>query len=168
MDHNETGPTWLRQQEIAEIVKEAIHYRDGNEFDLYAYTIMPNHVHLVFKHLMDSRTSKDTYPVTEILRKLKRYTARECNKLLQRTGSFWQAESFDRVIRNTRELESTIAYTLNNPVKARLVKSGRIGLIATANLGSCLCFPMYGKALLYTIPGCRFKVQSTSNPFRKY
>ena len=36
-------------------------------------------------------------------------------------GSFWQAESYDHVVRNG-ELERIISYVLENPVKAGLVE----------------------------------------------
>lgn len=122
LDYGERGPLWLQRPEIAEIVSEAIHYRDKREYELYAYCIMPNHVHLVFKHIIQENTGEENrYPISDILMSLKRFTARECNKMLDRSGSFWQDESFDRVIRDAEELERTIAYTLNNPVKADLV-----------------------------------------------
>lgn len=57
-----------------------------------------------------------------MLHSLKRYTAMECNKVLQREGAFWQSESYDRIIRNEQELDRTITYVMNNPVKAGLVK----------------------------------------------
>jgi len=56
-----------------------------------------------------------------IMHSIKRYTARESNRLLERRGAFWQAESYDRYIRNNEEWERTIRYVLNNPVKAGLV-----------------------------------------------
>lgn len=59
--------------------------------------------------------------VTNILRLLKGSTARECNKILNRTGAFWQHESYDHVIRSEDELNRIIEYVLNNPVRAKLV-----------------------------------------------
>lgn len=126
LDEQHTGPTWLKNQEIAEVVKEAIHYRDRSKYDLYTYCIMPNHVHLVFKHLInENKVDKEdnSYPITDILRNMKRHTAYKCNQILNRKGAFWQSESYDRVIRDQDELENTIRYTLNNPVKAALVKT---------------------------------------------
>jgi REP element-mobilizing transposase RayT len=127
LDTEKAGPTWLSNKSVAEIVKEAIHHRDQKKYDLYAYCIMPNHIHLICK-LPDSKDMKpaeeNVYPLTNILKSLKWYTALEANKLLNRTGNaFWQAESFDHVIRDAEELQRIIYYTLNNPVKARMVKS---------------------------------------------
>ncbi|HKK46081.1 MAG TPA: transposase [Balneolaceae bacterium] len=96
LDKGTTGPKWLGKKEIAKLVERSICYRDSKIYDLYAYCIMPNHIHLVFRHIIKTK-GKET-PVTYIMRDLKRYTGRKCN-----------------------ELENTIRYTLQNPVKADLV-----------------------------------------------
>lgn len=121
LDKAETGPTWLMQQNVADIVQNALHYYDEQRYDLYTYSIMPNHVHLVFRHLTHNGETENKYPVTDILHSIKSYTALECNKILEREGAFWQTESFERVIRDQDELENTVWYVLNNPVKAGLV-----------------------------------------------
>ena len=54
---------------------------------------------------------------------LKKHTALEANKVLHRTGAFWQHESYDHVIRDSKELERMIWYVLYNPVKAGLTDS---------------------------------------------
>ena len=56
------------------------------------------------------------------MQSLKRYTAREANKILKRHGSFWQAESYDHVIRDADEYASISHYVRQNPVKAGLVR----------------------------------------------
>jgi REP element-mobilizing transposase RayT len=85
---------------------------------------MPNHVHLVFRLLaLNKDKSEDDFPVTTLLQSLKHYTAFESNKILDRSGQFWQHESFDHVVRNNEELENTIKYVIYNPVKARLAKN---------------------------------------------
>ena len=58
--------------------------------------------------------------LSEIMHRLKGRSARECNLLLGRSGSFWEHESFDRVIRDGR-FDATVRYVLNNPVKIGLV-----------------------------------------------
>lgn len=125
LDSPETGPTWLKEEKIANIVREALHHRDKVKYNLFAYCIMPNHVHVVFElfeDLENSNKSETEYPLAKLLHSLKSYTALECNKLLSRTGAFWQPESYDRVIRDSEELEKTVKYTLNNPVKAGIIE----------------------------------------------
>ncbi len=124
LDKASYGPKWLQDRKIADIVKKALHYNDGIKYNLIAYTIMPNHVHLVIEPIIEKfvgRTDCSTYIVTSILKSLKWYTARECNKILNRSGAFWQHESYDHVVRNSESLIRIVKYVLNNPVKAGLV-----------------------------------------------
>lgn len=143
LDGSKSGPKWLRQPEIAGLVAEALRYRDGKQFDVVAYCIMPNHVHLVIENVgrdlsrpkrlhgrTEVRPTADPFygrtkvrptALNRVLRLLKGATARECNLVLKRRGSFWQHESYDHVIRDHEELEQTIWYVLFNPVKAGLV-----------------------------------------------
>ena len=114
------GNLYLKNEQIADMVAESILFRDGKVYDLIAYCIMPNHVHLVYTPRLKE---KDIYfGLTEILHSLKRHTAREANKILQRSGTFWQDESYDHFIRDNAELERIVKYVLYNPVKAGLVK----------------------------------------------
>jgi REP element-mobilizing transposase RayT len=41
---------------------------------------------------------------------------------LKRSGSLWQAESYDHVVRDEDEQFRIIEYVINNPVKAGLVE----------------------------------------------
>ncbi len=131
LDGTSAGPHWLNKPKVAAIIKEALHYRDVVQYNLLVYSIMPNHVHLVFDtvgrfaestSLQGRRDGVSSY-VTDLLRELKKHTALECNRALGRSGAFWQHESYDHVIRTADELERTIQYVLNNPVKAGLVAS---------------------------------------------
>jgi REP element-mobilizing transposase RayT len=140
------GPKWLKEEKIANVVKEAMHYRDKSEYDLIAYTIMPNHVHVVFTPIVtriadlrissfdkeseininqgkneEGRNSVSPYIVTGILQNLKKYTAVKCNQILKHSGKFWQHESYDHVVRDTKQLNKIVKYIIYNPVKAGLV-----------------------------------------------
>jgi REP element-mobilizing transposase RayT len=132
LDFEKTGPLWLGIPAIAELVSQAMHYRDGKQYDLIAYTIMPNHVHLVFSLLPDvgrlaesspGRDGVSPYIVTNIIGSIKKHTALNANEILNRRGAFWQHESYDHVVRDGKELERVIYYVLNNPVSASLAKS---------------------------------------------
>jgi putative transposase len=118
LDKAEFGPRWLSQPEIADIVKEALQYRDGKVFDLHAFSSMSNHVHVVFELPCRSEWYSDLH---KIMQSLKRHTARQANIILGREGAFWQDESYDRVMRDNDEYIRTVNYVLENPVKAGLV-----------------------------------------------
>jgi len=254
LDNASYGPTWLKNEEVAQIVKDAMHYYDKKAYDLICYTIMSNHVHQVFTPIVNrisdstkgenagprngipdyddvvrisdstkgenagprngvsdyndvGRISDSTkgenagprngvsdyndvgripdstkgenagprngipdyddvvrisdstkgenagprngvssyntinqisdsknletedgiyrnrvseYIVSKILQDLKRYTSGKCNKALNRSGTFWQHESYDHVVRDHKELIRIVNYVLNNPIKTGL------------------------------------------------
>ncbi len=122
LNNTTCGPKWLNDKRIASLVLESIKYRDGKVYHLYDFCVMPNHVHVVFKPIL-GQDGILPYSMTKIMHSLKRYTAREANKILKREGQFWQHESYDHVVINEKELQRIINYVLNNPVKAGLVES---------------------------------------------
>ena len=109
------GINYLHMNEIADICKYTLHYPDEKEYKLICYTIMPNHIHLVFS-LIPGNSG-----ISKIMQGIKGTSARKCNEFLNRKGKFWQDESYDRLIRNDVELYFVIRYVLLNPVEAGLV-----------------------------------------------
>ena len=111
------GDCWLKQDEIAKIVGDALRFFDGQRYELSAWVVMPNHVHAVVR-------PEDAHRLDAIVKSWKSYTGRRTNQILGRTGDgFWAREYYDRVIRADREKAATIAYVHNNPVKAGLCSS---------------------------------------------
>lgn len=121
LDHEQQSERWLQRDEIAKVVADSMHYLDGKKYDLIAYCIMPNHVHIVFEPLLEK--PERYYSLGSIMQSLKGYTAWKAHQILGRKGAFWQDESYDHVVRDNQELQRIIDYTLQNPVKAGLVES---------------------------------------------
>jgi REP element-mobilizing transposase RayT len=121
-----TGPLWLSEKKIADIVSKKILEEHDLRYKLFAYCIMPNHIHMLIEHTLNNmayhRGKSAKYPVTETLRLLKGSTSRECNLALGRNGQFWHQESYDHIVRDKAELARIVKYILNNPVQAGLVK----------------------------------------------
>ena len=120
LDTAHTGARWLASSTIAVIVTQAIHHFDGKRYDLLAFCLVPNHIHVVFTPRHDD--SGDPIPVSRILHSLKSYTAYQANHALRREGAFWQHESYDHWARDSRELRRIIRYVCANPVRAGLVE----------------------------------------------
>ena len=123
LDTSGTSPRWLSDVTVAGLVADSIHYRDGRFYDLLAFCIMPNHVHLVLTPLSDE--DGHPYALSKIMQSLKGYTARVCNRILGRQGGFWQHESYDHWVRDEAECERIIRYVVANPVRAGLVDHWR-------------------------------------------
>ena len=102
------------------VVAENLHFHADTRYELIAYCIMPNHVHVVLMPLL--KDNKEYYSLAQIMHTMKGYTALLANRLLKRTGAFWQHESYDHMVRDAAELDRVIAYVVTNPLKAGLVK----------------------------------------------
>ncbi len=123
---------WLADPRIAGLVRENLYHHAGTKYALWAYVIMPNHVHVLlkpdevwekrFKEAESDRAQYEKGPLSAILHSLRSYTAHKANKVLGRTGKFWQEEPFDHWVRDNTEFERIIYYIENNPVKAGLVE----------------------------------------------
>jgi hypothetical protein len=62
-------------------------------------------------------------PLPKLMKSLKCITAKRANEMLGFTGnSFWQEESYDRLVRDQREFEKIRSYIEENPVRAGLVR----------------------------------------------
>ena len=117
LDNAKNGVHYVSNPTIATLCKNQLHYYDGKEYDLIAYCIMSNHVHVVYLLKENSRS------ISQIMHSIKRYTAKESNKILKREGKFWQDESFDRLVRDETELRKIVNYVINNPVKTGLINN---------------------------------------------
>ena len=117
LDKVASGPNWLVQPDLADIVFQRLMQLESEVLTLCAFTVMSNHVHLMMM-LHEKQELED------VMKSIKGPTARYCNLALERRGRFWQHESFDRVLR-WNEHRVTAKYIVMNPVKAGLVKNWR-------------------------------------------
>jgi putative transposase len=107
----------LKRADVAALVETALRYFHGQRYDLRAWVIMPNHVHVLF-HV-------GQVPMSEILESWKSYTSKEANKLLGREGQFWAEDYWDTYMRDAEQERRTIRYTEANPAKAHLCPTAK-------------------------------------------
>jgi len=107
---------WLENPKVAAVVWNSLDWLRNRGWMIYAGVLMSNHLHLLMRN-EEGRTKE----MLEDLARFKNYTAREANKVLGRSGSFWAREDFDHWIRSREKFEGTVRYIANNPVKAGLV-----------------------------------------------
>lgn len=116
---------WLADARLAAVVREELLREAGTRYALHAFVIMPSHVHLLFTPLAawneeGRATGLCSGPRTSIMKVFKGRTALACNRILGRSGPFWQSESYDRVVRDEEIFEKAVQYIEHNPVKAGL------------------------------------------------
>jgi len=107
------GACHLARPAIAEMVAQALRHFNGTRYHLFAWCVMPNHVHVVMEPV-------SPHHLTSILHSWKSYTANRAHQLLGAQGVFWQHEYYDHLIRDEQALWRTMHYVADNPLKANL------------------------------------------------
>lgn len=107
------GECFLADPSVAKIVEDALKFHAGTKYLLHSWVLMPNHGHVMLTPLAKMH-------LPDIMHSIKSYSAQMANRLLGRSGQFWQHESFDRYIRDRRHFNAVVRYIEMNPVKAGL------------------------------------------------
>ena len=100
--------------ELAKLMTIILYQYDQEKYILHAFVVMPDHAHIIIKPIFNNSLVK-------IMQNLKGASAYQINKYLNRSGKFWQSESFDHLIRDSIFLRDKWNYIRDNPVEARLV-----------------------------------------------
>jgi putative transposase len=109
------GSCLLRRLELAAHVIGAMHHFDGQRYELGAYVVMPNHVHAILRP-----TQCRTKPLEVVLKSWKQFSSHRIHEQVGGSGSLWQEESYDRIIRDCEHLDRCLQYIAANPRKAGL------------------------------------------------
>ena len=110
---NSAGACHLRNPVIAEAMANTLCHFDQGRYRLFAWCIMPNHVHVVAR-LFPGET------LGAVVHSWKSFSAKQANRVLGARGAFWQTEYYDHLIRGEEEFERAVRYVAENPAKANL------------------------------------------------
>lgn len=81
---------------------------DKKLYDLVAFCIMPNHVHLLFKPLK---------PLSKVMQIIKGSSSNKINKIRQMPLKLWADNYYDKAIRDEKHFNVVYNYIKNNPLK---------------------------------------------------
>jgi len=101
--------------EIIDLVLTYIKSLDPNFYELYAVSIMPNHIHLLIQQKQE---------LAIIMKKIKGTLAYQINRLLSRKGHLWEKSYFDKAIKDEKHFNIVYNYIENNASKANLADKG--------------------------------------------
>lgn len=107
------GECHLKNRAIASIIVANFREFSKTRYQLHAWCVMPNHVHVLITPYLGMTLSGITHS-------WKSYTAKQANRVLGRSGRFWMPEYFDRFIRSEAHFKAVVEYIQNNPVQAGL------------------------------------------------
>ena len=108
-----TGSCFLAYPVVAKMMAESLCHFNGDRYHLFVWCVMPNHVHVVFRPL-------GNHSLSQLVHSWKSFSAKEANRILKRSGRFWQHEYYDHLIRDEIEFSRIVDYVLKNPEKAGL------------------------------------------------
>ena len=109
LDNSQNG-AYLHKEQI-KIIKGILFEYDNVYYELYSFAIMPNHIHLLLLPKIK---------LSDILKQIKGKSAILLNNSLDKKGTFWAREYYDKVIRDENHLNIVMEYILNNPIKVNL------------------------------------------------
>jgi REP element-mobilizing transposase RayT len=108
------GRCFLADPQIAGVVAHALGHFNLSKYRMYAWcVVMPNHVHALFRIL-------EGHELAEILHAWKSFSSTRANRLLGRSGGFWQREYYDHLVRSEDEFCRIANYIAGNPNRAGL------------------------------------------------
>ena len=105
----------LKKETYAQAVVEVLFSFNRTLYDLAAFVVMSNHVHLLFK-------LKNGAELSVVVAAIKSQSAAIINNIRGRTGSLWQLDYYDRYIRNDQHWYNVLEYIERNPVKAKICR----------------------------------------------
>jgi REP-associated tyrosine transposase len=104
------GPQLALRPDEKTVVVESIKHFTAQRYELLAYVVMDDHVHVLV-------TPLEEFSLQQIVHSWKSFTANRLQRDFGRYGRIWQREYLDRIIRNETDLMEKVNYILGNPVK---------------------------------------------------
>ena len=87
----------------------------GYAFEVVAYCLMPDHVHLLLE---------GTSPTADFREAMRQWKQQTAYRWKARTGQRrWQSGYYERVLREEDDTRAVVGYLLQNPVRAGLVRT---------------------------------------------
>jgi putative transposase len=142
------GECGLRGERIARLAEDSLRHFHNDRYELLAWCVMPNHVHV----LVDVRMT----PLWKIVQNWKVHLAREARRVLRSERraparrvtstatnepsgcsalqSFWQREYWDTFMRDEEQERKAIHYIEDNPVNANLSRVAKDWPFSSARL----------------------------------
>jgi len=101
------GSCILAEDSNRQIVEEALWHFAGERYALYAYVVMPSHVHVLFM-------PAGANTLSAVVAGWKQFSAHAIHAANGEKGALWQKESFDTLVRSERHFKTILSYIKRN------------------------------------------------------
>jgi REP element-mobilizing transposase RayT len=92
------------------MIQSAIEHFNRKRYEMFAYVVMNDHIHVLVK-------INDDYRLSSLVHTWKSFTANQLQRSFGRTGNIWQKEYWDTTIYKYKTFKKTMEYIINNPWK---------------------------------------------------
>ena len=97
--------TVVERDQVAQVIR----YFDGERFELFAYVVMNDHVHVLVR-------PRRALALEQVVHSWKSYSTAVLN-CGARSGKVWQGEYYDHIIRGDEDFNQKLGYIMANPFK---------------------------------------------------
>jgi REP element-mobilizing transposase RayT len=107
------------------IVLNSLRHFHNERYELFAASVMPDHVHLLLQPWPKGNDEKRNvlfWPLSELMHSIKSFSAHRINQFEKQSGPVWEKEQFDRYVRSDRDLKEKFHYILRNPWDAAVAR----------------------------------------------
>jgi len=101
-------------EDIKRFIETFARYKDICKYDLYAYCLMSNHIHLLMRESGE--------PISNVIKRISGSYVFWYNKKYERCGHLFQERYKSEAVDNDEYLLTVVRYIHQNPIKAGLVK----------------------------------------------
>jgi len=113
---NQKQSIFLEKLDFENYLEILKHYKNKYYFKLYAYCLMPNHIHLI----IDVRKTND---LAKIMQGLTQVYSVWFNNKYNKVGRLWQGRFKSMLIQKDKYLIDCLIYIELNPVRANIISS---------------------------------------------
>jgi REP element-mobilizing transposase RayT len=110
------GECYFRDPAIARIMARLLVHYENSKCTVPCFVVMPNHVHAIMSPF-------GGYELENVLQLMKGYVSFQVNRIREDSGSLWESESYDRIIRDEEHLYDVVQYIGRNGRAAGLSSS---------------------------------------------
>jgi type I restriction enzyme R subunit/putative DNA methylase len=128
------GECHLREPQIAKLAEDSLLFQHNQSYELLAWCVMPNHVHVLvdvkmtllwkmvrsWKQFVQTQANR---PPSERRPPARRDDQTKSNEPCRRPAFQWQREYWDTFMRDEAQEKIAIRYIENNPMKAKFCRS---------------------------------------------
>jgi REP element-mobilizing transposase RayT len=102
-----THPLCMEERDV---VAKALRHFDGERYELFAYAVMDDHVHVLVQPELE-------WPLSVLMHSWRSFTANQLQRRFGRSHDVWLTDYWNRIVRDDREFRKRQKYIVENALE---------------------------------------------------